>query len=439
MELSSSRPAVYTAFNEPLIAKPRQPAAADRVRPLVALIVISIFVPEAFGFFLFDLRLTIARALLLVTMPALIFTFGELVAASRYRFVLSDLLFPIAMVWMIFSQSQIDGLESALKSGGASALEFGGAYLAARSLVRTAGQAQAAARLYCVCAAIAGLLGILDVALNDHVLRDGLAKLTGYRFYFERPEEPMMNYRLGFLRAEGPLEHPIIYGVVMCYALMLSRVLTGFEKMFCRIGCGIGLFISVSSAAWEAIVIGIGLTYYLRFARFPARWISLVVTIGLFFSVVFLTTVNPLGWIFNHFTLDASTGYFRLMIWDAAGADVMESPIFGIGTTNDWFRPSWMPSSVDSLWLRSAMLCGIPGSLLIALALIGASVPAARRTARNAARVAARDIVLAETLDIITFLTIFIGFTVFYWGSAWVSLGLLAGLRAFLGQHAADE
>src|SRR6266849_2275493 len=130
MELSSSRPAVYTTFNEPLIAKPRHSAAADRVRPLVALIVISIFVPEAFGFFLFDLRLTIARALLLVTMPALIFTFGELVAASRYRFVLSDLLFPIAMVWMILSQSQIDGLESALKGGGASALEFGGAYFA---------------------------------------------------------------------------------------------------------------------------------------------------------------------------------------------------------------------------------------------------------------------------------------------------------------------
>ena len=70
--------------------------------------------------------------------------------------------------------------------------------------------------------------------------------------------------------------------------------------------------------------------------------------IAIAISVVFLTTVNPLGWIFNHFTLDPSTGYFRLMIWDAAGADVMQSPIFGIGTTDDWFRPTWMSSSVDS-------------------------------------------------------------------------------------------
>jgi hypothetical protein len=440
MELSSRQPAVYTTFNEPLIARPpRQPAAADRVRPLVALIVISIFIPEAFGFFLFDLRLTAARALLLVALPALIFAFGELIAAARYRFVVSDLLFPIAMVWMILSQSQIDGLESALKSGGASGLEFGGAYLATRALIRTGGQAQGVARLYCICAAVAGLLGILDIIFNDHILRDGLARLTGYRFYFERSAEPVMSYRLGFLRAQGPLEHPIIYGVVMCYALMLSRVLDRFEQILCRIGCGIGLFISASSAAWEAMAIGIGLAYYCRFARFPARWTALLVAIGLFFSVVFLITVNPLGWIFNHFTLDASTGYFRLMIWDAAGADVMDSPIFGIGTTNDWFRPSWMPSSVDSLWLRSAMLFGIPGSLLIALALIGASIPAVHRTARNAGRVGARDIVLAETLDIVTFLTIFIGFTVFYWGSAWVTLGLLAGLRAYLGQHAADE
>src|SRR5438270_8704119 len=100
MELSSRRPAVYTSFNEPLIARSPQQAATDRVRPLIALVVISIFVPEAFGFFLLDLRLTVARALLLVTLPALIFAFGELVAAARYRLVLSDLLFPITMAWM---------------------------------------------------------------------------------------------------------------------------------------------------------------------------------------------------------------------------------------------------------------------------------------------------------------------------------------------------
>src|SRR5882724_6108265 len=201
MELSSRQPAVYPAFDEPLIAgSPRRPAAIDRVRPLVALIVISIFVPEAFGFFLFDLRLTIARALLLVTIPALIFAFGELIASSRYRFALSDVLFPITMLWMILAQSQIDGLDSALKSGGASALEFGGAYLAARSLIRTGGQAQGVARLYCLCAAIAGLLGILDVVLNEHVLRDGLARLTGYKFYFERSAETLLSYyRLGLL------------------------------------------------------------------------------------------------------------------------------------------------------------------------------------------------------------------------------------------------
>src|SRR5260221_8503842 len=182
MELSSRQPAVYTTISEPLTAKPpRQPAATDRVRPLVALIGITIFIPEAFGFFLFDLRLTVTRALLLVTLPALIFAFGELIAASRYRFVLSDLLIPIAMVWMILSQSQIDGLESALKSGGASALELGGAYLAARSLIRSGGQAQGVARLYCVCAAIAGVLGILDIIFNDHLLRGRLSKFTGHK------------------------------------------------------------------------------------------------------------------------------------------------------------------------------------------------------------------------------------------------------------------
>src|SRR5205823_1923317 len=153
---------------------PRQDAA-DRVSTLITLIVISIFVTEAFGFFLLDLRLTVVRALLLVTLTAMIFAFGELIAAARYRLILSDLLFPVTMAWMILAQSQIDGLDSALKSGGVSALEFGAPYLAARGLIRSGGQAQGVARLFCVCAAIAGVLGVLDVVFNVHVLRDGLA------------------------------------------------------------------------------------------------------------------------------------------------------------------------------------------------------------------------------------------------------------------------
>jgi hypothetical protein len=64
------------------------------------------------------------------------------------------------------------------------------------------------------------------------------------------------------------------------------------------------------------------------------------------------------------------------------------------------------------------------------LALIGAS----SRSGWNAGGIGAREIKLAETLGIITFLTVFNGFTVHYFGVNAVILSFLAGMRAFLSQ-----
>ena len=130
---------------------------------------------------------------------------------------------------------------------------------------------------------------------------------------------------------------------MMTYALLLGRTLARGEKLFCWFACGLGLLFSVSSGAWEALALGIGLICYGRIVDLPWKWLFLAGITGLGLTVFFLVMTHPLGWIFNHFTLDASTGYFRTMIWDAAGADVMDSPIFGIGATDDWFRPGWMP------------------------------------------------------------------------------------------------
>ncbi len=411
---------------------------ADRVNIFATLLIVSIFIPEAFGFFLFDLRLPPARAVLLFSFPALIFFFVESLVAGRYRFQIADLLFAVTTLWMIVAAAQIDGLDVAIKGAGVTALEFAGSYLALRATIRTGAQAQRVTQLFCLLASVAGFLGLLDVLADQHVLRQGLARITGYSFFADGPTDPLAEYRLGFFRADGPFEHPILYGIMMCYSLLLGRVLEGWRKHLCRIGCGLGLLLSISSAPWEGLVVGLALVYYCRIVQLPAKWLLLTGALATVVSVIFLATSNPLGWIFNHLTLDAGTGYFRMMIWDAAGADVLDSPIFGIGATLNWFRPEWMPPSVDSLWLREAMLFGIPGSLLVASCLIGACVLPVRLTATNAGRLSKRDVVLADTLDIITFLTIYLGFTVFYWGSVWVTVGVLAGMRASLGQLAAD-
>ena len=79
----------------------------------------------------------------------------------------------------------------------------------------------------------------------------------------------------------------------------------------------------------------------------------------------------------------------------------------------------------------------ILGSALIGLGLLGASSLPVRIRRVTAGVIGLREVRLSDSLGIIAFLTIFLGFTVDYWGSAFVIIGLLAGMRAALGQISA--
>ena len=402
-----------------------------------SIVTIALFLPEALGFLAFGWRFTPARVVLLAVSPAMLVSVARLLSAQRYRFVISDLFMPAALAWIIIALAETEGLAAALKSGGAFGLDFVGPYLVMRGFLRSRAQVHAIVRLFCILAAIAGLLGLADTLAGYHILRDQLAKLTGYAYYHPTLAGASDMHRLGLYRAQGVFAHPILFGAVMCYALILTVDLTGRARLVCRLGCGLGLFLSLSSAPWAALIVGLTLWCYLRLAPFPHRWRLMIGGGALLGTAFLLFTPDPLEFLFNHFLLESATGYFRLLTWRYAGHDVLQSPIFGIGMTENWPRPHWMSFSVDSLWLASAMRYGIPGSLLIALALVGAlSLPVVTTRAR-AEIIAAREMRLGDAFAIVTFLIVFLGFTVNYWGASFMIVGLLAGIRAALGEIAA--
>jgi hypothetical protein len=414
-----------------------QAPARERAPFLPALVVVAVFIPEAFGMLIGDFRITLARAILLVSAPVVFWRSVGLVCSGRYRFVISDVLIPLTWFWWIIALANTEGLGVALKSGGVAGLEFVVGYSATRYLLEDASQAHAIVRLFCIVAGIGGSLGLLDTFSGSWVLREGLAKLTGYTFY-QRVETDLSGYyRFGLFRAMGPLEHPILFGIAMCYALILSHDVEGRARTFCRIGCSIGLFVSLSSGPWQATIMAVGLSTYRRLVRFRRRWLILIVSSATVFVIYYSVMTHPFGWLFSHLQLDPSTGYFRMMIWDYAGDVALQSPIFGIGTTSDWERPGWMPASVDSLWLRSAMTFGIPGALLMGLALIGTSSRPVETVIGG--QITARDAKLAETLGIISAVTVLLGFMESYWGVLMIIVAFLAGTRAFLGQLAQEQ
>jgi hypothetical protein len=421
---------IYAPVNQTVPTTSDAPRAVTERAPFVpSLVVVAAFLPEAFGFFVGDFRLTPVRLALLLATPIVLFQSRS--PSKNHRRPISDLLVPLTSLWSIVAITHVVGLGTGLKSGGVSALEFWMPYAVMRYLLRDKGQVHRVVRLFCIVAGITGLLGLLDTFASYYVLRDGLARLTGYSFYGgSHPVDLSVNYRLGLLRAMGPLDGPELFGTAMCYALLLSGQVGGRARWFCRFGSGVGLLVSLSSGPWLAAIIGLALFAYRGVVRFRGRWLALIVAGTIAFVMFYVVVARPFAWLINHGTLDASTGYFRMMIWEYGGASVMQSPIFGLGIPLEWARPSWMPSSVDSLWLRTAMVVGIPGSVLEGLTLLSVS---ASRLMGSAEGIGRREKELAETLAIIMFLTVFIGFTVDYFGTSIIIVSFLAGLRSFLG------
>jgi hypothetical protein len=108
---------------------------------------------------------------------------------------------------------------------------------------------------------------------------------------------------------------------------------------------------------------------------------------------------------------------------------VRASPVWGIGVTGDWIRPQWMGSSIDSLWLRSAVAWGLPSVALLASVMFAAGLP---RTVGANRRLDADGVFAARILGIVIFGYAFAGMTVFFWGANWSLLAIVCGLRSQL-------
>jgi O-antigen ligase len=164
-------------------------------------------------------------------------------------------------------------------------------------------------------------------------------------------------------------------------------------------------------------------------AAFPWRWKLLFAGIALGIAAVMVLSQNPLSFFIRHFTLDPQTGYYRLLIWEFAGAEALQSPLVGIGF-REWAHPAWMSPSIDSLWLGLATTYGLPAAVLFGLAILSSMH-------RSEPQIPDRYldpflVRLSHTLSLVLSLAAFVCFTVYFWGAMWTFLGALAALRTNL-------
>jgi hypothetical protein len=403
------------------------PADAVALRPglplALKLILLSLFLPEGLSFFIADLRLTATRLLFLLLTPVVFARFVGRITSGRFRFVASDLFVPLTALWMFVGPAVTYSLGDTLVHAGPVVMEYMIAYLATRVLLERDGQALTFASWLCIITALVALDGLLDPITGRYLTREFADTLTHYNKIWHVADE----YRYGLLRAAGPIEHPILFGFACAIGFLIALVVPVRARLMCLACCGMGVVISFSSAPALAAMLGCGLLVYARvFRAVPFRWLLLsLLPLSLFVALEF-TTQSPFGRLFEIVLIDPETAYFRMYIWRSVGPGILANPFFAVlPDTYDY------EGSVDSVWLVLSLTSGIPCAVFTALSLIGAcSLP----VRPPAARLIPAEQRLGTALGIIVFLIIFMGFTVHFWGSVWILIGLLVGVRAHLGE-----
>lgn len=364
------RPSRSTALAVRVPAVPVWPAV---------LLFYCILIPEEARLQLGDFRLYAYRLCLFALLP---FTLSVL-TRGKVRLGLLDLLVVAAGFWMVGSMMYHEGFGKGLESGGVVAFDLVSAYLVGRCFLRSPGQLRRF--LKSVFPGVAAVAIVFALESVGHVLL--IRPVAGAIFGTAVEGRGAVGavVRNGLVRAFGPFPHPILGGLLVASFLPLYWL--SFRGRTGKLGAvaALAAFFTMSSAGIMSLVLNIMSMITDRVVKTVREitWSSILWTaLALGILVHFASQSGLFSVIIRYLTLDAGTGFYRLLIWEYGWAEVLRHPMLGIGFDN-WIRPSWMYSdSVDAHWLALAMQHGLPVALSILFVTVASiGLLAARRAA----------------------------------------------------------
>lgn len=141
-------------------------------------------------------------------------------------------------------------------------------------------------------------------------------------------------FRGGIVRAQSTIEDAELFGTLCCVAGSLCLYIgsTGIRKFLWVGFCFFGCLLAISSGPLLAFALALGTYGYDRVLRqFSWRWKAYVLTLIALLAAVFFVAKSPVAWLVSHLTLDPSTGYFRLYVFDWAFDQIAVHPLKGWG------------------------------------------------------------------------------------------------------------
>jgi hypothetical protein len=421
---------VSTATERDIAGERSAPNAGfeESLPAVVKWFIVATFLPEEASFYVGDLRMTVWRLFMVLSLPWFIYRFGKMANAVGYRFVWSDLFVPLIAVWIVFATSMVDGFVNTIKSSGINAMEVVVPYMLTRTVVIGKGQIVAFLRFLCIASGIIGFLAVLDAVAGRWVTRETFALFTGYT----RPYQEV-DFRFGLARAASTAEHPILLGTVCMAGVVLAWNLRFRSRLLCVLGGLVGLVLSVSSAPLGGLILATGLIAYERWLQFlKARWHFVVTILGIGFIALIALHPNPRGFLIGLIAFNGASAYYRLYLFDWVEPYILANPWFGIGLRDTVVAKSDLPSTLDSYWYCYALFFGFPCVAFTVLGMVGCC--STSLNARfDAGEVSEDTKKLGFVLTALVATLFYIATTVFFWGIALEVVYFIIGLRANLG------
>jgi hypothetical protein len=394
--------------------------------PLAAwLALIGLIVPTEINVNLAGAAFTSGRiGLILLLFPA-IFTFCR---AGR-RLLLSDLFSCATGAWMMGAAVYVSGFGALAAAPGGEALEFLASYWIARAFFFGPAALATFIRVLKFLAIFSIILALADFVSGRLIVHDTIAAIVG-----AKPPPP--DYRLNVVRATSTFDHSILFGA---FCSLVAAILLYWERAASRralwVGlCFIGCIMSLSSAALLSFSVVLTLyTYDRSMKQYPWRWGALWIVLVAFFSVMFLAANAPLGWLISHLTFDPESGYFRIIIWNAALEYITRAPLTGYAF--NLLNHDILDHSVDCVWLLSSLHYGIPMVIFLFLANVTALLPV--RAFKNRV-VDSHMALMCTAFTIILMMFTFLGLTVHFWNFMWIFWGLCIGIRTSLREFSME-
>lgn len=408
-------------------ARPDAVVAGQRGAPVIAfLFLISLAIPANVMIFVGPMRMSPYRILLVVMAVPTLFM---LISGRGGRVRLFDWLMIFHAIWAAVALMAVHGPGRIWEFAGITVMEALIPYTVARTCIRTVDEFTRVVKLLFWLVLIMLPFTAYESITGHHILYDIFKFLGTASPYGAFTMEP----RMGLIRALGPFEHPILYGVFCASAVALTYYVLGrrnglIMRTVKTVPVMLATAFSLSAGALVAMAIQLGLAGWEYVTqRFRHRWMILASLFGLAWVAVSLTsTRSPILVFIDRLTFSVHNAYIRVAIWDYGTASVRNHPVFGIGL-NEWARPSWLPTSIDNFWLVEPVRYGLPAFLFLASAALLILFKLGRAKLEDERHKACRHGLLMSLIGVSV-----AACTVHFWNSLFVYFMFLLGTGVWL-------